>query len=382
MRPASFQHVEFAWSLCYTGNMKLTAKVKLLPTDEQRELLLQTMEAANQAANYVSDVAWQQKTFGRVPVHRLTYYAVREQFGLSAQMAVRVIGKVVDAYKLDKKTKRQFRKLGAVPYDSRILNFRLADSAVSIWLLGGRQTIPFVTGAHQLALLQYQRGESDLVHRKGEFYLYTTCDVPDEAPIDPEGWLGVDLGIANIATDSDGTVHSGSALNNVRYRHRRLRAKLQSKGTKSARRRLKKLAGKERRFAANTNHTISKRIVAKAKDTGRGIALEDLSGIRERGTFRRHQRATLHSWSFSQLRQYIEYKARLAGVPVVLVDPRNTSRTCPACGHIDKRNRPSQSKFSCTSCGYAGFADYIAAVNISRRAAVNPPYVSDAPSAV
>jgi len=189
----------------------------------------------------------------------------------------------------------------------------------------------------------------------------------------------VDLGSVNIATDSDGTVHSSRTVNNVRYRHRRLRAKLQSKGTKSARRRLKKLAGKERRFAANTNHTISKRIVTAAKDTARGIALEDLSGIRERVTVRRAQRATLHSWSFFQLRSFVEYKARLAGVPVVAVDPRNTSRTCPACGHIDKRNRPSQDTFSCVACGHSGLADHIAAVNIGSRGAVSRPNVSDAP---
>ncbi|MBC7294072.1 MAG: IS200/IS605 family element transposase accessory protein TnpB, partial [Thermoleophilia bacterium] len=165
------------------------------------------------------------------------------------------------------------------------------------------------------------------------------------------------------------------------HRHRRLRAKLQRKGTKSAKRRLKKLAGKERRFAAHTNHTISKRIVTAVQDTGRGIALEDLSGIRDRVTARRSQRATLHSWSFLQLRQFIEYKARLVGVPVVAVDPRNTSRTCPACGYVDKRNRPNQATFSCIQCGFSGPADYIAAGTIASWAVVSLPHVSDAPSA-
>ena len=170
-------------------------------------------------------------------------------------------------------------------------------------------------------------------------------------------------------------------MNNVRYRHRRLRAKLQSKGTKSARRRLKKLAGKERRFAANTNHTISKRIVTAARHRTRD-SLEDLSGIRERVTVRRAQRATLHSWSFFQLRSFVEYKAQLVGVPVVAVGPAGYYLAhLPNLRAIDKRNRPSQGTFSCVACGYSGLADHIAAVNISRRAAVNPPYVSDAPSA-
>jgi len=178
--------------------------------------------------------------------------------------------------------------------------------------------------------------------------------------------LGVDLGITNLAVDSDHTIHQGKTVKRVRYQHRQLRRKLQAKGTKSTR----------RRFATWTNHNISKRIVEKAKDTKRGIALEDLSGIRDRVTVRKAQRSTLHSWSFHQLRGFIEYKAQLHGVPVVAVDPRNTSRTCPCCGHVDKANRRTQAKFLCIDCGYFGLADYIASVNIRRRAIVNWPNVS------
>ncbi len=194
--------------------------------------------------------------------------------------------------------------------------------------------------------------------------------------MDVEEALGVDLGVVNIAVDSDGQVHSGSHINNVRYRHRRLRARLQAKATRSAKRKLKRLSGKEHRFAKDTNHCISKKLVAKAKDTNRAIAMEDFKGIRERVPVRRSQRATLHRWAFYQLRSFVTYKAKRVGVQVLLVDPRNTSRTCPACGHIEKANRPSQSKFSCVVCGFAGLADHIAAVNISRRAAVNPPIVA------
>jgi IS605 OrfB family transposase len=121
---------------------------------------------------------------------------------------------------------------------------------------------------------------------------------------------------------------------------------------------------------------ISKRFVETAKRTEQGVALEELGGILERVQLRCSQRATLHSWSFHQLRLFIEYKAQLQGVPVVAVDPRNTSRTCPACGCIDKQNRPSQQTFSCTSCGHSELADYIASVNIRRRAKVNWPYIS------
>src|SRR5262249_22149866 len=199
----------------------------------------------------------------------------------------------------------------------------------------------------QRDLLKHQKGESDLWFHRGEWYLLATCDVEEPVPEQVESYLGIDGGIVNLATDSDGEVHRANPINHVRYRHRRLRRKLQKKGTKAAKRRLKRLAGQEHRFARDTNHCISKRIVAKAQGTKRGIALEDLKGIRDRVTVKQSQRAILHSWSFDDLQQKIRYKARQAGVKVVYVDPRNTSRTCPACGCVDKRNRPSQSQFNC-----------------------------------
>ncbi|HWQ36944.1 MAG TPA: transposase [Blastocatellia bacterium] len=154
---------------------------------------------------------------------------------------------------------------------------------------------------------------------------------------------------------------------------RKLRAKLQSKGSKSARRLLKKRNRKERRFASDLNHRISKAIVAKAKDTGRGIALEHLKGINRRTTVRKANRAERMSWAFADLRAKLEYKARLAGVAVIIVDPRNTSRECSRCGHISKSNRRSQSKFQCQACGMSRNADTNAARVIASRAVVNQP---------
>jgi IS605 OrfB family transposase len=354
--------------------MKLTAKIKLLPTKEQADTLKRTLETANAACDHISQVAWDSRTFGRNKLHPKVYSACKIQFGLSAQMVCRAIQKVVDSYKLDKATQRTFRPLGGIAYDSRILRYKV--DSVSIWTVDGRQCIPFVSGDYQAALLAHQKGESDLILVGGQFYLCATCEVPTVPTFEPLDVLGVDLGIVNIATDSDGQTFSGSRVNNVRHRHRRLRKKLQSKGTKSAKRRLKKLSGKEARFATDVNHVISKSIVAKAQGTTRAIALEALTGIRDRVTARKSQRATLHSWSFYQLKGFISYKAQLAGVPLIEVDPRNTSRTCPVCGCVDKHNRKSQSSFICTQCGFAGLADYIASVNIRRRAQVNAPNVS------
>lgn len=364
--------------------MILTAQLKLQPTPAQAEALKRTFEAANAACDSISIVAWETRTFGKFALQKLCYQKVRTTFGLSAQMTIRALAKVADAYKLDKQTKRTFRPHAGIAYDDRILSFALPASSVSIWTLDGRQTIRFLCGERQRRMLQTRMGESDLLFHRGDWYLLATCEVQEPDPQDVDDVLGIDLGVTNIASDSDGTIYSGRAVNNVRYRHRRLRTKLQKKGTKAARRRLKCLAGQERRFAKDVNHTISKRLIETAERTKRAISLEDLKGIRTRVRAPRQQRAQLHSWSFFQLRSFITYKAQRAGIPVVLVDPRNTSRRCPQCGYTDKANRPKQATFQCVSCGCAGHADTIAAENIRvlGRAVVMQPHVSGADSSV
>ena len=348
--------------------------MKLLPSEAQRTALLATMGRVNGACGFASGVAWKAKSFRQFDLHKLVYRDLRDRFGLSAQVAVRAIAKVANAYKVDHDTQREFRPRGGICYDWKILSWK--GESVSIWTLVGRERIPFVCGEHQRKQLEGKRGETDLLYRDGEFYLSVSVKVAEQAPTAPTAWLGVDLGIVNIATDSDGVVHSGTKVEEVRQKTATLRAALQSKGTKSAKRHLKKLRRKERNFHSHTNHVISKAVVRKAKDTGRGVALEDLTGIRERVTVRHEQRARHHSWSFYQLRTFYSYNALLLGVAFGLVDPRNTSRTCPECGHIDKANRRSQSEFVCVRCGFSGNADHVGSINIAARAAVNRPIVA------
>ena len=361
---------------CYTVVMKLTAKVKLVTNQIPHAALKETMARANAACNWISDLAWEKQVFQAFAIQKLAYHPVKEKFRLTAQLVIRCISKVADAYKLDKKAKRTFRPDGAICFDDRILKWHLDKQLVNIWTTSGRLKIPYVGGDRQLALLVSRQGESDLIFQNDVFYLAATCNVEQPSPSDVTEFLGVDLGIAEIASDSDGKHYSGSMVKSVRYRHRRLRTKLQKKQTRSAKRRLKKMAGKEARFAKDVNHCISKQIVADAKRTGRGIALEDLKGILDRVRARRKQRSVLHSWAFAQLGLFITYKAALAGVPMVFVDPKNTSRECSVCGHIAKDNRPSQSKFRCVSCGYEANADFNAAVNIRGRGAVIRPHVA------
>jgi hypothetical protein len=267
----------------------LTAAIQLLPTPEQADALRRTLETANAACNSISQVAWETQTFRQFPIHRLTYQAVRETFGLAAQLAVRCIGKVADAYKRDRTTQRTFQPHGAVPYDDRILSYNLKGSAVSIWTLAGRQAIPFVCGERQRALLATQRGETDLALVRGKWYLFVACEVETPEPIDAAGVLGVDLGIVNLASDSDGESFSGQHVERRRQWYLNRRRALQKVGTRSARRRLRQLKGRQRRFQKDTNHCISTRLVAKAERTKRAIAVEEVrrgtrSGITPTGS--------------------------------------------------------------------------------------------------
>lgn len=352
--------------------MKLTVKVKLLPTSNQKSSLLKTMEAFNNACNYISKIAWETKTFGQVGLHHLCYKFVRETYGLSAQLTIRAIGKVCESYRADKKALHIFKKHSALVYDQRILSFKGLDT-VSILSIDGRFKIPIVYGEYAQLHRRLIRGQADMNYIKGNLFLCLCVEVPDGTPIEPKGTIGIDFGICNLATSSDGDNFSGKEVDAVRKKSTTIKKKLQKHGSKSAKRHLKKLSGKEARFKRNTNHIISKKIVSKAKDTSRSIALEDLKGFNGRQTVRKAERERFGKWAFDQLRQFIEYKAQIAGIQVISVDPRNTSRTCSSCEFVSKSNRKSQSLFSCCKCGHTMNADHNAALNIASRAAVNPP---------
>jgi IS605 OrfB family transposase len=322
------------------------------------------MERFNSAATFAARLGFEAGVFSQPSIHKLAYREIRERFGLSAQMAVRAIGKAVECFHRDKTRCPAFKPRSAICYDNRILGFKGLDK-VSLWTLPGRMILPLVYGEYQSERFDRMKGQVDLVYRGGKFFLFATVDMPENAPIAPTDFLGVDLGIVNIATDSDGGTHSGDAVERVRRTHHRNRKTLQRKGTKGAKKRLEKLAGREGRFLEHENHHISKELVKLAKDTDRGIALEDLNGIRDRVTVRAKDRPRRTGWSFAQLRSFTEYKAKLAGVLVVAVDPRNTSRTCNACGHCEKANRKSQSVFKCKHCGHSENADLNAARNLA-----------------
>ncbi|OGD58854.1 transposase [Candidatus Bathyarchaeota archaeon RBG_13_52_12] len=354
--------------------MLLTLKAKLQPTEEQRRKLLRTIETFNRACDYISMDAYESRTFNKYRLQHRLYYRIREQHRLPAQLAIRAISKVVESYKVERRRLHVFGRHGAIAYDQRIMSFKGLD-VVSLTTVEGRETIAHLVGDYAGLEQRVLRGQADLIYVRKEFYLCLVVEQPEEPPFTPEGILGVDLGIVKLASTSDGEVYSGEDVEAVREHYTRRKAELQRVGSKSAKRHLRRLSGKERRFKRQTNHVISKELVAAAKGTRRAIALEDLRGIRSRVTVRRGQRGRHGKWAFGQLRAFVEYKARVAGVPVLVVEPRDTSRRCSRCGHVERANRRTHACFKCRACGYELNADLNAAENIRWRAEVMQPIV-------
>jgi IS605 OrfB family transposase len=352
--------------------MKTTLQVKLLLSSEQHGLLLDTMHAFNAACTWIAEYAYQERCASKFVLQKALYQEIRQRFGLSAQLAIRAIAKTVEAYKRDKTQPVAFRPQGAVVYDERILSFHGLETA-SLMTLQGRVVVPMQMGDYQRVQFSRAKGQADLVLVNGTFYLLVTMDTPEAPPLVPERFLGVDLGIVSLATDSDGNSYTGAPVEVVRQRCMTARQTYQATGTQSAKRRLKKIARNESRFRRNVNHVIAKQLVAHAQDTKAVLVLEELTHLRSRTTVRKSQRNKHSGWSFAQLRAFVTYKALLAGILVLCVDPRNTSRTCSRCGFVEKRNRRNQAEFSCLRCGHAANADHNAARNLATRGAVMHP---------
>jgi putative transposase len=389
--------------------MKQVVQVKILPSQEEYVALESTLGACNRAADAASLIAFSngavKRGFSKEAVQRAAY-AEMKAMGLSAQPAIHACRKVAGAYatlrsnlqngrygKLGSKSRTSiesrpitFRPDAAQSFDDRCLSWQYSEDGgtVSIWTTSGRlKNISFTGQKEQLKVLEMcRKGETDLVIRDGKVFLIATVEVSEAVMnMNPAGWLGVDLGVVNLATTSDGDHSVGDRVIGFRKRNLRLRRRLQKKGTKSATRLLKKRSRKETRFAADVNHQISKKIVTEAQRTGRGIALEDLTGIRGRVRLRKPQRVALHSWAFAQMGSFLEYKAFRSGVPLIYVNPAYTSQTCNACGNVDKGSRIDQATYKCCACGVVAHADVNAALNIADRgaqgwAAVRQPHAA------
>lgn len=331
------------------------------------------------------------KLTNRTAMQQLVYSSVREQFGLSSNLAIQAVRRVC----ANRKTARDRGKevKGFAPtsagYDARIFSFCERNWTVSLKLLHRRQKFKLLIGNFQRGKLKGQVPTSaTLVKRhKGDYYININLDNETPNPSNTDKVLGIDLGRTDIAHTSEGDNWSGKQITQIRDHYSKLRAVLQKKavqrglgaspherlhqeastGTRSSRRRcrqlLRRLSGKEKRFQAWINHNISRQLVNKAAANNQAIALEDLTGIRERTNTQwrgRTERRRSNSWAFYQLRSFLLYKACLKGVKIVFVNPAYTSRTCAKCFYIhpdpDKSYR-SGKRFACGNCGNKCDAD-------------------------
>jgi putative transposase len=368
----------------------LTVACKLKVSQSQAAKLDATMDAFVQALNWVNQNT-PEKVVNAVKLQSLCYYQIRARFGLSSNLAQQVCRRVAGARKVARQRNRPVKEFKPrfVTYDARIFSFREKDWTVSLATVDGRERFELAIGNYQRGMLAGSNPKSaTLVQRKDGSYSIQIC-VEAEPPKqqNTDKVIGVDLGRRDIAHTSEGDNWNGQQLNKVRDHYCRLRASLQrkaSKGTRSCRRRcrqlLQRLSGKERRFQAWVNHSIAKRIVKAAQCLCACIAIEDLSGIRERTNQHprsREERRRSNSWAFYQLRRFIEYKAVRAGVKVVAVPAAYTSQICHKCLHIHPDSAQSYRKgkqFKCGHCGWEGDADFNGAKVIALLgAAVNQP---------
>ncbi|MBD2185276.1 RNA-guided endonuclease InsQ/TnpB family protein [Aerosakkonema funiforme] len=351
----------------------LTLVCKLQPTPEQVAQIEATLQAFAAACNYANEVVKPQIT-SKTAIQSTVYQELRSQFGLSANLAVRACARVGanrKTAKLKDKPVKAFKPTSA-DYDARIFAFREKDWSVSLTLMDGRHHIKLSIGQYQIGKLKGKKPTSAQLckHRDGNYYIHVQVKDAPPDPIKSERVIGIDFGRTDIAVTSEGQKWSGKDVTAVRDRYARTRASLQSKatkGTRSTRRRcrqiLQRLSGKERRFQAHQNHVISKTIIQQALQLNAIVAIEDLTGIRERTNQlprTKTERRRSNNWAFYMLRQFLEYKGIGAGVEVIAINPRYTSQTCHRCLHIHPVRGESYRSgkiFKCGHCGWHGDAD-------------------------
>jgi putative transposase len=346
--------------LCRTTRFKINIEAsKILPS----------LKAYTKAFNLVSATGYKNKIYNAIDLHKLTYTDCRELFNLPSQLAISARSKAVEALKGIQK-----KKYAKCPR-SELCSIRLdcnsytlfKDNTVSILTLDGRKKFKLeIPDFYKEYFSGWKNTSADLIIRKNTVYLHISFekDITDTAPNGK--FLGIDRGIKKLAVTSDNKFYSGTKINHVSQRYGTIRRKLQKKGTKSAKRHLKLLSGKEKRFKADINHNISKQIV-NSLNLGDTIALEKLKNIRNLKAGNKH-RTALNSWNFYQLEQFLTYKAIAKGISVIKVNAAYTSQKCSRCGKIDKKNRKTQSEFCCTKCGFKLNADLNASRNISAKA--------------
>ena len=357
----------------------LTAKLQILPDKDQERLLLDTMRAYLEACNMISEEISYSHDLRQRALNASLYYRIRELCGLRSQMAQSAIRSVIASYKtLDAVGKLDHgdNSWKTIRYKHGFYDlvwnrdYELKQDRFSVNTLQGRIHLKFRIKGHEHVFDgKSVFGTAKIIRKHGHFYICVsyTREIPDTLPV--SNVVGVDLGVnfTAVSYDSHGKTRfwNGRQIKQKRAAYKIIRRDLQRRGTKSARKRLKKIGSRENRWMQDVNHQVSKALV-NGNPSGSMFVLEDLTGIRNvTEKVRRKDRYAMVSWSFYDLRKKIEYKAERIGSQVHIVDPAYTSQTCPKCGYVHKGNRDKKKHlFACGSCGYRSNDDRIGAMNL------------------
>ena len=346
-----------------------TVKVKL---DTEAALLLPTIHAYTNSFNYVSKIGFDNKKTHSIDLHNLTYKYVRSAFGLPAQLTCSSRNKASEALNSLRKKKKNYiicphSKQQSIRYDKNSFSIFLDKSEVSLLTISGRLKCKLIlTNYHKEYFQDWKYSTADLVITKGKSYLHIVFEKEITDTPTNGTFVGLDRGISNVAVTSNNKFFTGKHVKRVCKHYRDLRRKLQIVNTKSAKRHLRKISGKERRFKADVNHVISKKII-QSLNPGDTIVLEDLTGIRNQ-RLRKTVRILINNWNFYQLEFFLEYKANAKGIGIEKVPAKYTSQTCSKCGHCARNNRKTSANFECKVCGFRINADLNASRNIRVKA--------------
>ena len=359
-----------------------------------------TMEQYRLACNYVSEYLFNNNfPLNKNEVQKVIYNTIREKFNLKSQMTISCIRSVIARYKTvktqmarrpykyqDQNTGEWYREVRDLTWLHKPISFNrpqvdlqrnrdwsyLSSGQLSINTLDGRVKVdPICRGFNQYLDGTWKFGLAKLLKSSGKWYLHisATKEVADFNKQTVKHVVGLDRGLRFLATSYDEqgktAFFDGQAIMRKRAKYQKLRATLQAKGTKSAKRRLKKLSGRENRWISDVNHCLSKTLVQKY-GANTLFVLENLNGVSfERTDLPKALRNQNKSWAFYQLEQFLTYKAHLHNSEVVEVSAKYTSQRCPKCGVIKKDNRNHEKhEYHCDNCGYRSNDDRIGAMNI------------------
>ncbi len=371
--------------------MKLTRTIKL-KLDILETEMLPTIQAYTKAYNLICQQGWQDSDYNTISLHHKTYKIVREQFNLPSQLAISAITKATESLKSvrskivkKKKATQPVSKQCSIRYDKNSITIWFDKERISILTVNGRKKFSIQVPEYFKQYITWKKCSAELFIRNHTVFLNIVMSTEKTDIPTTDHYVGIDRGIKKIAVTSEKQFFSGSKIKRITDKHEKLKSKLQSKGTKSAKRHLKKLSKKVNSFRRDVNHCITKQIV-ESVNTGSTIILEDLTGIRQNVKLRKKQRTEVHKWNFYQFEQFLKYKAEEKGIKIEHVSARYTSQKCSKCGHISHSNRKNQSQFKCTKCSYQLNADLNASFNIKQnyldsisylsRAVVNQPIVT------